>query len=109
MNYHILSDESRKYFRNAIVMSGSVDNLWALQPAKDHLKSAFEMAKQLGKPQESYEDLVTFLKTAPADSFNPFCVLSFKNTVEIYTPFGPLLESMTSISSILFFVHLYAH
>lgn len=95
MNYHIFSAESRKYFKNAIVMSGSVHSPWALQATtKDHLKSAFEMAKQLGKPQKSYEDLVAFLKAAPADSFNQFCVVIPESPVKLTLSFGPVVESM---------------
>lgn len=94
VNYHILSPESRKYFRNAIAMSGSVENPWALLAEKNYLREAFKMAEKLDKPQKSYDDLVKFLKDAPADSFNQFNVLNFANPVELGVAFGPIVESM---------------
>lgn len=103
VHYHILSAESRKYFRNAIPMSGAIANPWALQPKKDYLKSAFKIAEQLGKPQKSYDELVTFLKTIPADSFNRFCTLVSDDPVKIGLSLGPVVESMILIELIIFY------
>lgn len=90
VNYQILSEESRKYFRNAIAMSGSVGNPWALPSEHDHAKIAFEIAEKLGKPQNS---LVTFLKTTPADSLNKFSTTIVPNAVQISIVFCPTIES----------------
>lgn len=73
-NFHMLSKKSRKYFRNAILMSGTVDIVWALASngAKNQLSTAFMTARVLGKPQGTFEDLVSFFKTAPANIFSNY-------------------------------------
>lgn len=104
VHFQILSPESRKYFRNAIVMSGSVGNPWALIGKKDHLKNVFNIAKKLGKPQKSYDELVKFLKATPADVFNQFSVLVPEDPVKLKLAFGPIVERTISILSILGFL-----
>lgn len=93
MNYHILSEESRKYFRNAIAQSGSVGNPWGQPSEHDHVKKSFEIAEKLGKPQNSYDELVSFLKTTPADSLNQFNTILNPNAIQICFLFGPTIES----------------
>lgn len=67
VNFHILSDESRKYFRNAIAMSGSVGNYWAMSKNNDHLEIAYKIAKkESNKTTQSYDELVAFFKEIPA-------------------------------------------
>lgn len=93
MNYQILSEESRKYFHNAIPMSGSVGNPWAFPSEHDHVQNAFEIAEKLGEPQNSYDELISFLKTTSADSLNPFSTTVAPNAVQISIVFGPTIES----------------
>lgn len=93
VNYHILSAESRNYFRNAICMSGSVGNPWAFPSECDHVNNAYEIAEKLGNPQNSYDELVTFLKTTPAEALNQFSTTVAPNAVQISIVFGPTIES----------------
>lgn len=65
-HYHILSRASRKYFRNAILMSGTVNNFWALYGKSDHLQLAYEITMDSGYSVNSLGELILFLKTAPA-------------------------------------------
>lgn len=96
-NYHIVSAESRKYFQNAIPMSGSIENYWAMSPHKDPLEQAFQIARDLGKPQHSYEDLVAFLKAESADTLNRFSTIGFQKNALLHVEFGPVVESMYSM------------
>lgn len=86
-------------------MSGSVDNPWALLPEKDHLKNAFDIAKQIGHPQNSYDDLVKFLQSTPAEPLNKFSVIYVEHGIKFNAAFGPIIESMNS-SSIFPFLSL---
>lgn len=72
-HFHTLSSESRKYFRNAILMSGTVDNLWAMYEKNDHLSQAYEIAERMGlESQQSLEELIDFMKTAPAEKVSEY-------------------------------------
>lgn len=64
---HMLSSESRQYFSNAVLLSGSAENFWAFSEKNDHTDLAYKIANDLGKPKHSFEDLVVFLKTVPAE------------------------------------------
>lgn len=78
-------------------MSGSVENRWAMSPDKDHLARAFQIAKDLGKPQNSYDDLVAFLKAESADALNQFTSIEVISYTLFTVVFGPVVESMLSI------------
>lgn len=69
-HFHMLSEESRKYFRNAIPMSGSVENMWALYEKSDHLKLAYKIAENYGEPKHTFDELVEFLKSVPASKIS---------------------------------------
>lgn len=77
-------------------MSGSVENRWAMTLEKDHLAHAFQIAKEMGKPQDSFDGLVAFLKVSPADTFNQFNMTNVMNYVLFYILFGPVVESMST-------------
>lgn len=64
---HMLSNESRQYFSNAVLLSGSAENFWAFSEKNDHTDLVYEIANDLGKPKHSFVDLVEFLKTVPAE------------------------------------------
>lgn len=66
-HFHMLSSESRKYFHNAIPMSGTVNNLWALYEKNEHKTLAYKLAANLGQPKYTLEELIDFLKTVPAN------------------------------------------
>lgn len=93
VNYQILSEESRNYFHNAIPMSGAVGTPWAYPSEHDHVKNAYEIAEKLGKPQNSYDELVSFLKTTPANLLNQFSTTAVPNAIQISIVFGPTIES----------------
>lgn len=91
--YHVLSTESRKYIRNAIPMSGSTGNVWALAKEKNNLELAFRIAKEInGKQLHTYDELVSFLKHVPANKLLAYNEMKTDNDlVEIV--FGPVIES----------------
>lgn len=64
---HMLSAESRKYFQNAIPMSGTADNFWAISKENNHLALMRDVAKQAGEPKESFKQLIEFLKKVPTE------------------------------------------
>lgn len=91
-HFQILSAESRKYFRNAIPMSGSTEAWWALSN-DDHLQRAFNIAKELGEPKETKEQLIAFLKDVPADKLGPLAPIQTKESVLFELPLAPIIES----------------
>lgn len=94
-NYHILSSESRKYFQNAVPMSGSAGNYWALSEEDNHLRRAFQIAEQLGEPKYSFEHLMAVLRTVSAGRLNQLHFYE-ANTDDLLsaTIFGPVIENM---------------
>lgn len=93
MHFHILSAESRKYFRNAIVMSGTADNFWAMSIEENHLKLAYEMAEELNKTANSFDELVGFLKEVSIDDIHIYALLmNVKNDV-FRIKLAPVIES----------------
>lgn len=92
-HYQVLSAESRSYFKNAIIMSGCAENQWALSN-DDHVKRAHSFSRELGKEWKEHDDLVTFLKTVPAEKFIPFANMESINFVLSKLPIGPIIESM---------------
>lgn len=87
----MLSAESRKYFRNAIAMSGSALHRWALSTMPTHTRLAFDMASRLGQPQANLTDLVDFLHSVPAEEFAKVSGFVMAGTIEV--PFAPVVES----------------
>lgn len=92
---HTFSSESRKYFQNLIAMSGAVDNFWALASKDNHLSMAHKMAEDLGEPNDSFKELVEFLKMAPASKMTrmPEGLLLRRNQVDL----APIVEGMRTI------------
>lgn len=64
-HFHILNSESRKYFRNAILVSGSAFNYWATSEQNDHLEFAHKLAKDAGKQTDQNDELIEVLLTLP--------------------------------------------
>lgn len=93
VHFQILSAESRKYFRNAIVMSGTADNFWAMSIEENHLKLAHQMAEDLNKTVNSFDELVSFLKEVPIDDIHIYAlILNLKNDV-FQNKVAPVIES----------------
>lgn len=86
----MLSAESRNYFRNAIVMSGSALHYWALSSLPTHTSLAFDLASSWGKPQTNLAELVDLLKSVPAEQFIDISVFKLGTTVELI--FAPIVE-----------------
>lgn len=84
----MMSAESRKYFRNAIPMSGSAENFWAMSKENNHLAMVIDLAEKLGEPKETYDELVEFLKSISVDKIRKlFPSITFEHTLElIWTP-----------------------
>lgn len=53
-------------------MSGSIDNYWAMSEKNEHLNVAFDIAKSLGQPQESFEGLIKFLLSIEANELSKY-------------------------------------
>ena len=95
-HFQVLSSESRKYFRNAVIMSGSAVNHWGLSNY-DHLKHAFKIAHDLGQRIMDQHKLVEFLKTISAEKFTPFADIDIRKNVLHQIPIAPIVESKYSI------------
>lgn len=92
-HFQVLSAESRKYFRNAIILSGSAENLWAISD-DDHLKRAFNMAQELGETITDHQELVEFLKTVAPEKLYRFADGEKIRNVLPYFPIAPIIESV---------------
>lgn len=93
-HFQVLSNESRKYFRNAIVMSGTAENIWGISNEQNHIDLAHIMAKKIDEPNYSFDELVELLKTAPArDIVNSATYFEmFFGTIRL--KFTPVIESL---------------
>lgn len=92
-HFHMLSSESRKYFHNAIPMSGSIENPWAMSKQNDHVAAMFDVAEKLGEPKKTFEELLNFLKTASVDTIRKgFPSMELAHTIELF--WTPVIESM---------------
>lgn len=93
MHFHVLSAESRNFFRNAICMSGSVENYWAFAKANNNLELAHLIAKNLGHPQDSAVHLAEFLQTVEVDKLKSYGALHWlQGTIAV--EFAPVIESL---------------
>lgn len=93
VHFQIFSAESRKYFRNAIPMSGSVDDFWASYGDNDHLAMAYKIAEELGDPKHSFKELVEFLKAVQVDKIAKYSGLNDFSRRTCQTVFSPIVES----------------
>lgn len=58
-----LSTESQKYFNNAIILSGTAISLFSLRDESEMVSLAYQIAKDLGEPKTSSQDLIKFFKS----------------------------------------------
>lgn len=77
-------------------MSGVVDNYWAMTENNNHLKLAHKIAEDFGESKSTTEELIAFLKSAPA---NKLCEYNniLPAQVLLPLPFTPVVESECSI------------
>lgn len=93
MHFHILSTESRNHFRNAICMSGSVENYWAFAKANNNLELAHQIANNLGHPQDSTDHLAEFLQSIEVDKLKSYGTLNWlQGTIAV--EFAPVIERL---------------
>lgn len=93
VHFHILSEESRKYFRNAIPMSGSIENYWALAKDSNHLEYAYKIASDFNVTASNFDELVTFWKNvAVSDDLHWYTILDKSDDV-FQIIFAPVVES----------------
>lgn len=90
VHFQMLSPESRKYFNNAIVMSGTAFNYWAMSPYRTHVDEAHEMANKWNQSQHSLTGLVDLLKSVPAQKLIEFSSPPFESTLNF--TFAPVVE-----------------
>lgn len=105
-HFHILSSESREYFRNAILMSGSAESYWALSPYENHLQLAFKIAKHLGEPIQTYDEAVKLFKSLPAEEFKQLTSIVGQLNERFVITFAPVIESQFIIIFFAFLVFL---
>lgn len=91
---HILSAESRKYFRNAILLSGTIDSIWGFSNNIDHITVAQKITKDLGRPVDSLQGLIEFFKSVPAEAIvNYSYPLPMFSKTPVIT-WAPIIESL---------------
>lgn len=81
-------------------MSGVVGNFWSMSVENDHLKVAHKIATDFGEPNKTYEELVAFLKTAPADKLSKSST-SIVSTGLFDILFAPVIESEYRFSNFM--------
>lgn len=90
--FQILSAESRKYFRNAMCLSGSYFSYWGMSKKNDHLDLAYKIAEDLGEPQQSLSGLIKLLTSVSAKELSKYSTVnSTRGRLEI--DFAPVIES----------------
>lgn len=82
-------------------MSGVIDNYWAMSVENDHLELAHKIATELGEPKNTYDELVGFLKAAPADKLSAYSTVLGSTTL-FEVPFAPVIESESRFSIYIF-------
>lgn len=93
-HYHVLSSESRKYFRRIIAMSGSAFNFWCLNQEKNHqIDELFSIAEDLEEPQKTVDELLAYLKQLPADEFGAYSDFAMVEYRTMKGAFLPVIES----------------
>lgn len=63
----------------------------------DHVELAYQIARDLGEPKNTLQDLVEFLKSAPADELSIYSLLLAKDVL-FDIPFTPVIESVYKYS-----------
>lgn len=93
IHYQVLSSESRKYFHNAIAMSGTAENTFAYGNENYIISSAFNIAKELDEPKDSVEGLIAFFKSVNGKDIVNYCLTpgDHKGSVK---RFVPIIESL---------------
>lgn len=92
-HFQVLSSESRKYFHNAIALSGTAFTPWALSDEKNHIALANSIAEDLGKPTNSLDALTHFLTTTPGKTLAPSVFLTASAKTHKFK-FAPVIESV---------------
>lgn len=102
VHLQMLSSESRKYFRRAVPLSGTAFNYWAISEQNDHSALAHTIAKELGEPKQSIEQLVDFFKEVPSKNIVNYGSLFIDEARRAgHGAFIPVIES--EIFSVFFF------
>lgn len=72
-------------------MSGTAESTWAMSDEKDHVSIANYMAENMETPKNSLDDLISFLKTAPAEKLSEHFHDVILDNFRI--KFAPIIES----------------
>lgn len=73
-------------------MSGTTETCWATAKENNHLKLMFEIAKEMGEPKQTYEELVDFIKTISGEKISKrFPSYDRDHTVKLI--WAPVVES----------------
>lgn len=91
-HFHVLSSESRKYFRNAILLSGTAMAPWAISNDKSHISNAYQMAEDLGEPKNNLDELIEFLQSVPSEKIVRYgsSMVGFHRTLNF--KYAPVIE-----------------
>lgn len=82
-------------------MSGTSENVGARSPDQNHIALAHQIAKDLGEPKESLEDLIEFFKTIPADKFHGYGAMTI-NHKDFPIRYAPLIERTLDVERLNF-------
>lgn len=90
----MLSSESRKFFRNAIVMSGTAESIWSMSNEKNHINIIYELFERSGDTNKSLDHIIEILKSA-----SPRYIVSSVSYFEMFfgtakLKFAPIIESI---------------
>lgn len=90
----MLSCESRKYFNNAIVMSGTSESTDTFTTQSDILSIAYQLANARGNVAISIDDVINYYRNASAAE-----LLDIENAnIDAITKLVPTLESIILFS-----------
>lgn len=64
-NYQVLNDESRKYFQQLLLMSGTAIDFNAISNI-DHVEEMYAFAKSISQPADNITHLIEILQNAQA-------------------------------------------
>lgn len=95
-HFHVLSNESRQYFRNAIAMSGTANSIWSLSEVHNHTSMAFQIAAELNESKSTIEELIKYFKTIPAEQLKYTAMHEGTLYRTINFKFAPIIESVYS-------------
>lgn len=96
VHFQVLSAESRKYFQNAIMLSGTAFDYWAMSDDNDYFDIPYKVAEYLGKPTTQSDELVEILQSETPENLMEFTLAMTQPTTRtVKFLFAPCIERKT--------------